>query len=237
MENFNFENRILVSITGETSLDWKEKLDEINKLGLKSVAVFLERFDKKERDNFYRLLRKSSITSVPFIHLRDDIEKDEIEFFINEYGTRHFNIHEDHFDTLEEKWRGCWDKIYLEMNFDNQIDKAVRVKKIGGFCIDLSHFKAAISRGTEEAYYVFLNSSGSGKGESVIGCNHLAGYNSGKRQDKHIVSGIKDFDYLVTLPKYVFSKIIAIEVDNSISEQLMFKDHLVKILNDYFLER
>ena len=43
-------------------------------------------------------------------------------------------------------------------------------------------------------------------------------------------TSLKDFDYLTTLPKYVFSDIIALEVDNSIKEQLKFKEYLDKLL-------
>jgi hypothetical protein len=32
-------------------------------------------------------------------------------------------------------------KLYLELNYDGFLSKSVKVNKIGGFCIDLSHFK------------------------------------------------------------------------------------------------
>jgi len=44
---------------------------------------------------------------------------------------------------------------------------------------------------------------------------------------------LKDFDYLTTLPKFVFGKIIAIETYNSIKKQLEFKKHLETILLNY----
>lgn len=231
MRNFNFRDKIFLSITGEGSLDWSNKLKEINKLKIKKVAVFLERFDKKERDNLYRLLEKSSIKEVPFVHLRDDVEAREIEYFIKKYKTKYFSIHEEHFKILN-KWKGYWDKIYLEMNYDSKINKDVKVRKIGGFCIDLAHFKCSIARGTEEAYYAYLR-----KNKIKFTCNHLNGYDPVKRRDKHIVTSLKDFDYLTTLPKYIFGKVIALEVDNSIKEQIKFKKYLIKILNVYFLQK
>ncbi|MFH1582549.1 MAG: hypothetical protein ABIA08_02230 [bacterium] len=231
MRNFNFRNKILLSITGEGSLDWANKLEEINELKIKKVAVFLERFDKKERDNFYRLLGKSCIKEIPFVHLRHDVGKKEMDFFVKKYKTKYFNIHEDHFKILD-KWKGYWDKIYLEMNYDSKIDKDVKVRRIGGFCIDLSHFKASIARGTEEAYYTYLR-----KNKIKFTCNHLNGYNSIERKDKHIITSLKDFDYLTSLPKYVFGELISIEIDNSIKEQISFKEYLIKLLNDYFLQK
>lgn len=212
---------IYVSITGEKS-DWQEKLKDINELKLTEVAVFLERFEK--RDNLYKFLSKSCIKKVPLVHIREDVTKQEIQFFIDNYGTQYFNIHEAHFDILD-RWKGYLDKLYLEMNYDSEIPKNVRVKEIGGFCIDLSHFKSALARGSEEAYYAFIR-----KNKIKFTCNHLNGYDPKKREDMHIVKDLKDFDYLTTLPKYVFSDIIALEVDNSIKEQLKFKEYLDKLL-------
>ena len=113
------------------SFDWSNKLKEINSRKITEVAVFLSSFDKKERDNFYRLLLKSMVRTIPFVHLRDDVTKEEIKFFIDRFKTGYFNIHEDHFKKLDQ-WQGYWDKLYLEMNFNDEIAKDVKVKKIGG---------------------------------------------------------------------------------------------------------
>lgn len=224
----SFEKRVYLGITGATNVDWQSKLKEINRLKIDAVAVFLSRFDKKERDNLYRMLLKSSISKVPFVHLRDDTNADDIKFFIDNFGTHYFNIHEEHFGSLTQ-WQGYWDKLYLEMNFDSQIAKDVKVRQIGGFCVDLAHFKSAIARGSEEAYYVFVR-----KNKIKFACNHLNGFSPKTNSDLHTITSLKDFDYLTTLPKYIFGDIIAIEVENSIREQIKFKEYLVKFLNNYF---
>lgn len=227
MEKYNFSPNIYLSITGKDNIDWQTKLEEINQLNLKEVAVFLECFHKKERRQLYKFLLKSSIKKIPLVHLRDDVDKKEIEFFINNFKTDYFNIHEEHFDLLD-KWKGFEDKLYLEMNYDSEIAKNVKVRQIGGFCIDLSHFKTALARGTEEAYYIFLR-----KYKIEFACNHLNGYSPVKNRDLHTITSLKDFDYLTTLPKYVFGKVIALEVNNSIKEQIEFKKYLTKLLENY----
>jgi len=229
MPKADFEDRIFLSITGEGSFDWASKLKEINELKIDKVAVFLERFDKKERDNLYRLLLKSSVREVPFVHLRDDTTKEDIKFFAQNFNTKYFNIHEDHFKFLNN-WKGYWDRLYLELNYDGQIAKDVKVRQIGGFCVDFSHLKASIARGAEEAYYTFVR-----KNKIKFSCSHLNGYDPVKMEDKHLITGLSDFKYLTTLPKYVFGDVIALEVDNSIREQIKFKKYLVKLLDAYFL--
>ncbi|MFH1423722.1 MAG: hypothetical protein ABIG29_02100 [Candidatus Nealsonbacteria bacterium] len=222
--------KILLSITGQESFDWANKLKEINARKIGEIAVFLESFDKKERDNFYRLLLKSTVKTVPFVHLRDDVRKEEMKFFIDRFKTRYFNIHEDHFKKLNQ-WKGYWDKLYLEMNFNDEIAKDVKVRRIGGFCVDLAHFKAAISRGTEEASYIFFK-----KNRAEIACNHLNGYDPSEMKDIHLVKDLGSFDYLTTLPQYAFGKIIALEVYNSIKEQIGFREHISRLLEKYLLK-
>ncbi|MDP2934303.1 MAG: hypothetical protein Q8N59_00825 [bacterium] len=228
MIKIDFSKKIYPSLTGATNSDWQSKLREIEDSKITEIAVFLSLFDKKERDHLYKFLLKSSIKKVPLVHLRDDSDSEDVEFFVKNFETKCFNIHEGFFEFLD-KWNGHWDKIYLEMNYNNEIPKDVDVEKIAGFCIDFSHLKTAIARGSKEANYIL-----SRKGKMKIACNHLNGYDSVNNEDKHNVTDLKDFDYLTTLPKYVFGEIIAIETYNSIEEQLKFKEYLVKLLNKYF---
>ena len=222
--------KIYVGITGNKTIDWQSKLEEINQLGIKKAAVFIEWFDKKERPHLYKFLLKSSIKEVPLVHLRHDSDKEDMKFFIKNYKTQYFNIHEEHFDILDQ-WAGYEDKLYLEMNYDDDISKDTKVRNIGDFCIDLSHLKSAIARGSEEATYALLK-----KGKINFACNHLNGYDPILKRDKHTITNLKDFDYLTTLPKFIFGNIIAIETSNSIKEQLEFKKYLDKLLKDYLAE-
>ncbi len=226
MKNF----KIYPCITGHRAIDWQSQLEEINQRKIKEVSVFVEWFDKKERPHLYKFLKESCIERVPFVHLRDDTDASDIKFFIDNFKTQHFNIHEEHFKILDN-WKGYWDKLYLEMNYDGKVDKDVKVRQIGGFCIDLSHFKSTIARGGEEAEYIHQR-----KGKINFACNHLNGYDPINMDDKHNVTDLKDFDYLTTLPKFVFSPIISLEVDNSIKDQLEFKKYLDEMLGKYLVE-
>jgi hypothetical protein len=116
------------------------------------------------------------------------------------------------------------------MNYDNFINRLVDVNKIGGFCVDLSHFKAAEEKWSKEFIYVVKRRSL----DELFKCNHLNGYDYKKNIDLHTVKSLKEFDYLQTLPEFVFGDYIGIEVFNSIKEQLRFKDYLIDLLNKYF---
>ncbi len=126
-------SNLFVSITGEENENWQRQIREINEYGIEEAAVFVERFRKEQREPLYRALLKSDIEKVPLVHLRHDVAVEEIDFFVNNFSTPYFNIHEETFYFLD-KWKKYWDKIYLEMNADSKIPGNVEIKKIGGFC-------------------------------------------------------------------------------------------------------
>jgi hypothetical protein len=55
------KKRFLLSITGRTKKDWQNKLNECEKLEIKRVALFLEFYTKKQRQEIYSALLNSNI--------------------------------------------------------------------------------------------------------------------------------------------------------------------------------
>lgn len=221
----NLDKKIIVGITGETERHWHKKLNEINNLGLETAALFLEYYNKKQRNLIYEALDSICLKKIPLIHARNDMSKDELKFLKEKYHNPYFTIHEDSFWRME-KWRGYYQRLYLEMNKDNEIADNVEVEKIGGFCVDLAHFKAAEEKWSQEFLYTLKRKTK----KQLFACNHLSGYDYKTNEDIHHVKNKHDFDYLATLPDFVFGKVIAIEIFNSIEEQLEFKKYILKIL-------
>ena len=75
-------------------------------------------------------------------------------FLFKNFNSRYLTIHEDSFKIMK-KWRGHYKRLFLEMNYNNLIPRLVDVKRIGGFCVDMSHFKSAEERWTNEFEYIF----------------------------------------------------------------------------------
>lgn len=228
MPEINFEKRIFFGITGEKEKDWQDKLKDLDKFKIKEAALFLERFDQIQRKKIYRALLDSSLKRISFCHIRNDMEIEELVFLETKFKTGYFNIHEKGFGFLN-KWPGFERKLYLEMNTDNYISQKVVVEKIGGFCVDLSHFKVAQTKWSKEFDYTYCK-----KKKISFLCNHLNGYDAVKNSDLHTIKSLKDFDYLKTLPKFLFGKIIALEVENGILQQIKFKNYLAGLLNKFF---
>ncbi|MEM4244647.1 MAG: hypothetical protein QW404_00535 [Candidatus Nanoarchaeia archaeon] len=228
MAKKGFSEKILVGLTGKKD-DWKSKLREINKYKIKKISLFLERFKPHERKQIYKALLKSEVKSIPLTHLRNDMKKEEIDFLVKNFGTTHITIHENSFKYFK-KWNGHLKKFYLEMNADNHVPKMVDLKRIGGFCIDFSHFKIQEERFTKEFEYILKRKNV----KRYFGCNHLNGYSYEKNCDLHTIKSLDDFNYLISLPKFLFSDLIGLETDNSIKEQLKFKKHVARILDTRF---
>ena len=222
----NLEQRICVSLTGLEDKDWQSKLDEINSLGLDTVALILESFSKKQRQLIYEALEDSSVKHVPLIHLKNDMSREELEFLCDRFKSKYLTIHEDSFKIIE-KWHGHYQNLFLEFNFDDYVAQNVKVEKIGGFCVDLAHFKAAEEKWSKEFEYTIQRRNN----KDIFACNHLSGYSAARNADEHDPKSIKDFEYLKTLPDFVFGKVIALEVYNSIKEQLEFKKQIIKLLS------
>lgn len=219
---------ILIGLTGENANDLLLKIKEADDFKIKEASLFLEMiFERSDRQKIYNSLLRSKIKNIPLVHIRDDMEKDELNFLKNKYKTKYFTIHEKNFQQNDIlKWKGFYKDLYLEMNFDNFVSKKVKVEKIGGFCVDLAHFKAGMENLSKDFEYVFDKKSEA----KYFDCNHLNGYNPSTNCDMHTIHSLKDFDYLKTLPKFLFGKCIALEVNNSIAKQLEFKKYLANLI-------
>ena len=222
----NLSKKIYLGITGRKEKDWRDKLLEIERLGIQEVALFLECYKTTQRKKIYKALEESCVKKIPLVRIRRDMGKWELKYLCDKYNNPCLTIHEDHFDRLRD-WRGFYKYLYLEMNKDNFVSKKVDVERIGGFCIDFSHFKSAEEKWSREFEYTMQRR----KKKGMFVCNHLNGYSYEKNTDIHLVDSLDQFEYLKTLPEFVFGDVIAIETWNSIKDQIKFKKHVLKLLS------
>jgi len=229
---------ILVSITGygksynhPAMQPWQDKLKEIEHYGLTEVALFLELYEKQERAQIYQALANSHIKRIPLVHIRHDMTKDELAYLKKTYKTKYFTCHEINFEHNDiSHWKGFFKHIYLEMNTNGLVSEKTKVEKIGGFCIDLAHFKIDLEKLNKDFAYVYQRKDM----HKYFVCNHVNGWDPITNNDIHTVSSIKDFEFLKTLPEFVFGSCIAIEAFNSIKEQLAFKKYLTNLFVEKF---
>jgi len=220
---------MLVGITGWKDEHWKSKLAEINRYKIKKIGLFLEMFTPEKRKKVYRALLDSEVKEIPLVHLRNEMSLEEIRFLMKNFKTKYFTIHESTFRVIK-KWDKVRRMLYLEMNADNKIPKGDKVQGIGGFCVDLSHYMMEKTLDSKEYGYIETKKTIL----KYFKCNHVNGYSYANNRDVHTVKNLKEFEYLKKIPKYLFGDVIAIETFNSIKDQLIYKKHLVKLLEEEF---
>lgn len=211
--------------------NYEEKIKEVVKLKLKEVCLFLTGLKIKERKKLYQQLEKTPIKKIPFVHLKSDMELWELDFLVENYQAGVFNLHSAlEYPPLHDfsKYR---DKIYIENTLNPFNEK--EIKNSAGICIDFSHLEGdRLLR--PETYKKNLKIIK----KYPCGCAHISAiseklvYYSKEKihtYDSHCLKDYSELDYLVRYRQY-FPDIMAIELENSIKEQLKIKDYLQNYL-------
>ncbi|MDD5294967.1 MAG: hypothetical protein PHP21_03560, partial [Patescibacteria group bacterium] len=133
--------KILLGLTTTYKSDWRGKVKEIDKLGLKEIALFPTCLEIKEREELYKLLEKTGLKEIPVVHVRHDFKKWEFAYLTKRFKTKFFNTH---FNKVNRDFlarsKGYLKKIYLEnhINFSNESLHLLDI--FAGFCLDVSHW-------------------------------------------------------------------------------------------------
>ncbi len=233
------EKNILPGLTTTPRSDWREKVREIDMLGLKEIALFPTFLEIEERKELYDLLEKTYLEKIPHVHLRDDMEEWELDYYLRRWQSQVFNIHSNRAGSAFLEKTSHRDIIFIEnlAKIDEYYIKNVEIS--GGICIDFSHWQDQGKFQDNEGYDRF---------ESLIekykvGCSHISAIvaepfeyidpKSGKRRmirDDHFMSRLSQLDYMKDYVQYL-PEYVSIELENPFEEQLEAKKYLEKIIN------
>jgi hypothetical protein len=220
--------KILPSLTTKTPGEWRNKIKEIDELGLKEISLFTTCLNIEERRELYKLLENTGIVSIPHAHLRgQDTEGWELDYLVEKFKTQVFNIHtgkvELDFVKRNEKYKN---RIYVENIFmDDNFSEVL--ENCAGVCLDFAHWE---SYGFIKKYPGYIKLSELLK-KYKIGINHVGAVKKDSIDcDNHLLDDLSDLDYIKKYKNY-FADIISIELENSLRRQLEAKEYLEKIIN------
>ena len=223
---------VLPTITTTWGSDWRNKIKEINYLGLTSVAFFPTCLDKKQREEAYNLLEESKIEKIPMVHLRGDMTPKEIEYLKERFKTEVFNIHSPRRNFISDELSSLKKSFYIENTRIPWDEK--EVKEFAGLCLDFSHLENDRRLHPE----VFENDTRLLK-KYPIGCNHISAIKEKMffshdewQYDSHQLESLSELNYLRSYDISLFSDYIAIELENSIEEQLKAREYILKIIRE-----
>jgi hypothetical protein len=221
-------HKILLGLTTTPRSDWREKIKEIDTYKIKEVALFLTFLNIESRKELYALLEKSSLDKTPHIHLRDDMEKWEIDYLSTRWKVRFFNIHPNwlFFEQLQN-W-GIEKKVYVE-NL-NRIDATFeKISKLsGGICLDFSHWEMHHTKNNNG--YIKLKKL---LEEFPVECCHISSIKNWFglfKKDDHLMHKIEHLNYIKNYLSWL-PETISIELENSFCQQLEVQKYLEKIIN------
>ncbi|HRY36931.1 MAG TPA: hypothetical protein P5230_03600 [Candidatus Magasanikbacteria bacterium] len=225
---------ILPTITTTFGSNWKEKIKEIDKLGLKEIALFPTCLKREEREELYKMLKQTGLKEIPFVHLRNDIEEAEIEWLRQNYNTKVFNTHSERLYPLKSSW-DTYKKEFIFLENTHLGFPEDELNEYAGICIDFSHLendRLLFPDRYEQSIRMIKNHK--------IGCAHLSAIKKEQRRDIekpeemrydfHTLENLSEMDYLKNYPKDFFPEYMAIELENSLEEQLEIKNYIMEFV-------
>jgi hypothetical protein len=216
---------------------WREKIQEIQPLGLKQIGLFVTGFHKAERKECYRALldlRERYEFSIPFVHAVSDMDDSEYSFLRSDFGTRWFNLH-----PLREFPLLCSlsDETRSFITIENScfVDPVVKddLEGFAGLCIDISHLEDA--RLTDEgvyrailelchAYPVYANHI------SAIAHPSSKVHKGRPQHSTHHLESLSEMNYLVKAPRECVATLAALELENPLHEQVLLIENVKALL-------
>ncbi len=234
MLNFWQKRKIYLSITTTPRSDWRDKIEETERFGLTEVCLFPTFLKKPEREELYRLLENSPVKKIPLVHLREeDMETEEIDYLAKRFQVETFNLHSPLGSDFQEKLGKYARNIYIENHPFVSLNED-ELKKVAGICIDFSHLEdARLLKPKVYAENIELIEY------CPSGCSHISAIAKEPRinppstvlqHNAHFLEALSEMDYLKNYPAKFFPPVIAIELENSLKEQLKIRDYIVKLL-------
>lgn len=221
--------RILPSITthGHGVSTWRDKISEVSQLGLREIGLFVTGLSTLERFECYELLettQKHHSFKIPFVHAVSTMPEYEFLYLMHAFGVEYFNLHPVREYRLEHPLSAdLREKILIEnTKYETPLSEG-DLEGFAGICFDVSHLEDA-RRIRPRTYDQLISLA-----EKIpVFANHISAVNSNLSTmpngvqlfSNHVSAGKEDFNYLFSTPSRCFSKLCAIELENSLTEQV-----------------
>ncbi len=232
-------HRILPSITthGRTASTWRDKLLEVEQRELSSVALFLTGVGRDERYELFRELQRLHTKhrfTIPFVHAVSEMHDDEFRLLIDSFDTETFNLHpRRQFPLKHELSSSTRQRITIENAF---IDRSLEPSDLEGFnglCIDISHAED-LKRACPAEFAKFLQLVQSfpvrANHVSLVGDVSMLDSEGNMSFHTHMLADGRDLSYLERYSLDFFGSLIAIELEDSIADQLRLIPKITEIL-------
>jgi hypothetical protein len=232
-------HRILPSVTthGRTASTWREKLREVQQHNLSAFALFLTGVKKDGRHALYRELQRLHTNhhfTIPFVHAVSEMHDDEFRLLIETFGTATFNLHPSRqFPLKHELSSRTRERITIENAFIDRSLEPADLEGFNGLCIDVSHAEdlRRTHPGEFEKFSRLVQ-------DFPVRANHVSLVSDVSMLDSqgnmtfhsHVLANGGSLSYLEQYSLDFFGSLIAIELEDSIADQIRLIPQLCEIL-------
>lgn len=211
---------------------WPDKIREVDQLNISEISLFLTCLRKEERQKLFKLLKKTRLRNIPFVHIRTDTPPDDLDWLVKNYHTQTMNAHPSIANSRSFNYSPYKNVIFLE---NSGVINEETVREWAGICLDFSHLENFRRLAPEKFLHLKKLLA-----KYPIGCNHISAITEDIHIDEngsqiyatHRFEKLSDFDYLTAYPKRYFSPFIGLELENTLEEQLKAKNYILQILNN-----
>lgn len=220
-------------MSGESS--WRAQVGEVQALDIKSVCLFPTAIDFEERKKLYQALDRTGVQEIPMLHLRHDMKIAELEYLTRRFKVSVFNIHPRSTRKYLRELSRYNKKVSVEiLPSPKRLIEEDELKERAGIGLDTAHLEdIRLQQKDIYKYYIgLLTKYGSACAHisAVKGKPHRESMDGRKQAyDTHKYDSLREFDYAKKYKKYL-PDIIALELENTIEDQLRVKKYLEKML-------
>lgn len=221
----------IASITthSKSENNWKAKLKEVEQLGLTQIGLFLTGLDTDERKVcFHELVKlKNRIDfTIPFVHAVSSMKEVEYRFLQDCFGTKKFNLHPlTEFPLQYSLSDAVREDILIETASACVALTARDMEGFGGVCVDVAHLDD-MRRNHFDEYEKNLELFNQFKVQanhiSAVAMNVNERRSCCEHRSVHRALTEDNFSYLSFHPAQAYADIVALELENSMAEQLHF---------------
>lgn len=231
LSNRKMKHEILLGLTTTPASDWRGKVEEMKKFGIKRIALFPTFLGVKDRKELYDLLDEIEGLQIPHVHLRgQDMHDWEMKWF-EKHGAKVYNIHMGaHVKSLQvlATYNG---KIFVENHTHKSIPED-QLEGAGGICLDFQHWERAKKSNPSVAEKTLQYAK-----KFKVGCCHVSALPKWKnvlqrmvkRVGGHYMVSLDEMDYMLGFKRYL-PQYVSLELENTFERQLEVKEYLEKIL-------
>jgi len=227
---------IFLSIQITPATPWRDYLSALDALNLKEIAFFLDKASLDERREFYRLLEKSQLTSIPYVQVSVDMEAWEFDYLATNYNTKWFGL------TVSNRSFGFLatiPKYAAQIIFENPLenkytslfsDEALTRAGTNGVCLDVATLERDRTQ-NKKKYTVSIHALDH-HSLQVTQVRPVSNRWYGRLFSKEMrrLTSLSTLHYLRYVPQAYIASFIVLDMDNTPEEQIEIREYLKALL-------